>query len=131
MDDFTINDLLGVRFKNHGRSVEEGFDCYGLAIEVSKRLGHTLIDLWYDHSDEETFSNNVDDICNQMSDEVAETNEQTLGNLILFADEDGRMVHIGVILEEGRFIHAEHRGVNVTYLDDYYRKKWKVYKWLQ
>ena len=131
MNDLCINDLLGVRFKNHGRSIEEGFDCYGLAIEVSRRLGHELFDLWYEKSCPETFSENVDVVCKRMSDKTVETNEQELGNLILFADEGGRMIHVGVILEEGLFIHADLQGVRVTRLEDYYRKQWKVYTWLQ
>ena len=126
-----INDLLEARFKNHGRSVKEGFDCYGLAIEVSRRLGHELYDLWYEKACPETFSENVDTVCKRMSDKTIETTEQELGNLILFADENGRMVHIGVILEEGLFIHADIQGVRVTKLEDYYRKQWKVYTWLQ
>jgi len=131
MPDFTINDLVGVRFTNHGRSVEEGFDCYGLAIEVSKRLGHDLYDLWYEKSCEETFSENVDSGFAKMKDKVEETKEQKLGNLILFADEAGRMVHIGVILDEGLFIHAvPYGGVRVVRINDYHRKNWKVYKWL-
>lgn len=131
MADLYINDLIGVRFTNHGRSIAEGFDCYGLAIEVSKRLGHTLPDLWYQKSCPETFSTHVDDVYIQMSSVVEETTEQNLGNLILFGDNKGRMVHIGVILEEGVFIHADNGGVRVTALDNYYRKIWKVYKWLQ
>lgn len=132
MPELCIDDLLGVRFKNHGRSIEEGFDCYGLAIEVSKRLGHTLLDLWYERSCEETFAAKAEDMCDIMSKMVEETVEQDLGNLILFADEAGRMIHIGVILEKGLFIHAvPYGGVMVTRIDDYHRKVWKVYKWLQ
>jgi len=131
MNELVIDDLLSARFKNHGRSVEEGFDCYGLAIEVSRRLGHELYDIWYERACPETFSDNVDAVCSRMSDKTVETNEQELGNLILFADENGRMVHIGVILEEGLFIHADLGGVRVTRLENYYRKQWKVYTWLQ
>ena len=131
MRDLFIYDLIGVRFKNHGRSVDEGFDCYGLAIEVSRRLGHELYDLWYEKANPDTFNENVDDVCKKMSELVEETDSQELGNLILFADEKGRMVHIGVILEDGLFIHADFGGVRVTRIDDYYRKEWKVYKWRQ
>lgn len=126
-----IDDLIGVRFTNHGRSIEEGFDCYGLAIEVSKRLGHNLEDLWYEKSCPETFNDNASDMVSKMSSLTEETDEQELGNLILFSDGNGNMVHIGVFLEEGRFIHADIGGVRVTELDGYYRKKWKVYKWQQ
>lgn len=126
-----VDDLLGVRFVTHGRSISEGFDCYGLAIEVSRRLGHKLDDLWYKKSDAETFSMNAEKQIELLSEKVELTDEQSLGNLIVFSDNKGRMVHIGVILDEGRFIHAEIGGVRVTELEDYYRKEWKVYKWRQ
>ena len=126
-----IDDLIGVRFKNHGRSVEEGFDCYGVAIEVSKRLGHTLYDFWYEKANEKTFSENYDAMLKKMSDSVEETDEQELGNLVLFADEAGRMIHIGVFLEKGLFIHADNGRVRLSRIDSYRRTKWKVYKWQQ
>ena len=126
-----VDDLIGVRFVTHGRSISEGFDCYGLAIEVSRRLGHKLDDLWYKKSDAETFSMNAEKQIELLSGKVELTDEQSLGNLIVFSDSKGRMVHIGVILDEGRFIHAEIGGVRVTELEYYYRKEWKVYKWRQ
>ena len=126
-----IDDLLGVRFVNHGRSAQEGFDCYGLAIEVSRRLGHTLDDLWYKKSCPETFSKNAEEQIQRLSDRVEETKEQSLGNLIVFSDGKGNMVHIGVLLDEGVFIHADVGGVRVTELDGYYRTEWKVYRWRQ
>lgn len=124
-----INDLIGVKFTSHGRSKEEGFDCYGLAIEVSKRLGHELKDIWYEKACPETFIKNVN---NGISiNNVKETNELKLGNLIIFADSKGNMVHIGVMLDDEYFIHADMGGVKVIHLEDYYRKNWKVYTWLQ
>ena len=126
-----IDDLLGVRFVNHGRSISEGFDCYGLAIEVSRRLGHHLIDIWYAKASPETFSQNAEKQLKKLSDRLLQTDEQELGNLIIFSDSADRMVHIGVLLEEGIFIHADVGGVRITELESYYRKKWKVYKWQQ
>ncbi len=131
MSELVIDDLIGVRFKNHGRSIQEGFDCYGLSIEIAKRLGHTLIDFEYLKACPETFFENVDDIREQLDGLIEETDEQKLGNLILFADEKGRMVHMGTILQEGLFIHADIPCVMVTRLERYHRKQWKVYKWLQ
>lgn len=124
-----IDDLLGVRFTNHGRSIEEGFDCYGLAIEVSKRLGHELKDIWYERACPETFSNNAENCI--LLNEVVETKELKLGNLIVFSDGKGNMVHIGVMLDDEYFIHSDIGGVKVIRLEDYYRKNWKVYKWQQ
>lgn len=131
MADMRIDDLIGVRFTSHGRSVVEGFDCYGLAIEVSKRLGHKLPDLWYEKACPATFSENAEAMLFGLGDLLEETRERKLGNLIVFSDGNGNMVHIGVMLDEESFIHADTGGVRVTGLDGYYRKSWKVYKWRQ
>lgn len=34
-----FNDLVGVKFKDGGRSIKDGFDCYGLVREVYLRCG--------------------------------------------------------------------------------------------
>lgn len=125
-----ISDLIGVRFKTHGRNSKEGFDCYGLAIEVSKRFGHTLEDLWYQKSDNNTFSNNADCMLQKMKDSLKITEKQHEGDLVIF-EEAGKMVHIGVILEENVFIHCDKYGSRIELLNEYYRKQWKVYEWLQ
>lgn len=41
-----IEDLLGKPYKEHGRG-NGGYDCYGIAIEVERRLGHYLRDVLY------------------------------------------------------------------------------------
>lgn len=130
MPDVRIDDLIGVRFKSHGRNSVEGFDCYGLAIEVSKRFGHKLEDLWYEKACPETFSENVDEGI-EKNRKFAQTDEMEAGNLIIFSDSNGNMVHIGVLLDDERFIHADVGGVRVTELDGYFRQSWKVYKWQQ
>ena len=131
MDNLDITDLIGIRFKNRGRSINEGFDCYGLAIEVSKRLGHELKDVFYETSNSITFSKTAESVIKDMSQNVCKTEEMQLGNLIVFSDERGHMVHIGVILDEEYFIHCSSNGVSIVLLRDYYRKNWQVYKWLQ
>jgi cell wall-associated NlpC family hydrolase len=40
------DDLLNVPYKAHGRSKEEGFDCYGLAVEMCRRAGTPLVDMY-------------------------------------------------------------------------------------
>jgi cell wall-associated NlpC family hydrolase len=129
MPELYINDLLGVRFTSHGRSVQDGFDCYGLAIEVSKRLGHELKDLWYEKSEDRVFTENAESMI--AANGIIKTDNRELGNLIVFSDDKGNMVHIGVLLDEECFIHAELGGVRITRLENYYRKKWKVYTWQQ
>ena len=36
------SDLIGVPFKNRGRDVQSGLDCYGLVMEVFKRFGKVI-----------------------------------------------------------------------------------------
>ena len=124
-----INDLIGVRFLDHGRSKEHGFDCYGLAIEVSHRYGHELPDLWYKRADASTFNNNANDVLSELSNCLVLTDEQKSGNLVIFL-ENKHMGHIGVILEEDIFIHCDKYGVQIIRLSEYYRQNWKMYSWL-
>ena len=126
-----IDDLIGVRFTSHGRSRAEGFDCYGLAIEISKRLGRNLEDIWYEKASPETFTENYESVFSKVADKVELTDDLDFGNYIVFFDEKGNMVHIGVLLDDEVFIHADVGGVRITRLEDYYRRNWKVYKWLQ
>ncbi len=126
-----IDDLLGVKFTSHGRSIKEGFDCYGLAIEVSRRLGHILDDVWYKKACPKTFNDKAEITLRQLSDRLTETKSRTQGDLIVFFDSNKNMVHIGVMMDEDYFIHADLGGVRVTELYNYYRKDWKVYTWLQ
>ena len=51
MIDYT--DLIGVPFKNRGRDVKTGVDCYGLVIEVFKRFGHNIPEYYADYDDTE------------------------------------------------------------------------------
>lgn len=124
-----ITDLLGVRFVDHGRSISEGFDCYGLAIEVSKRFGHTLTDVWYEKGSADSFYKNAPAVLESLGNKVEPTTERTGGNLIVFFDGVGRMIHIGVILDDNHFIHCELGGVRVMRIDQYRRNKWRIYKW--
>ena len=42
-----VKDLIGIPYKDHGRDFS-GMDCYGIAIEVLKRFGKNLPDVFYD-----------------------------------------------------------------------------------
>ena len=48
-----FNDLIGVPFKNRGRDIQDGFDCYGLVKEVYRRYGHEIpeYDRQYNYDD--------------------------------------------------------------------------------
>ena len=124
-----LSDLIGVRFYTHGRSVSTGFDCYGLAIEVSRRFGHELKDLWYRSSDADTFAGNAGGMIERMAGMTERTDSCEPGNLVVFM-QDGRMVHIGVMVGDDMFIHCDRHGVRIMRLSEYYREgilyRWKI-----
>lgn len=122
-----LSDLIGVPFLPHGRS-KEGYDCYGCAIEVSRRFGHELPDVWYDRADGATFDGKYSDVLSRLGGSLSRTGSFEEGNIILFSDR-GRMVHIGVCLMGDDFIHCDRYGVRVSKLSTYQWRKYEVYKW--
>lgn len=123
-----IDDLLGVPFKMHGRTLA-GFDCYGLAIEVSRRFGHRLVDMFYDYN----ATNNLQDLNDNtynitQGSGLVKTDIPEMGDILLFFDNKNRTTHIGVYLSNDNFIHCDADGVRVTKLGSYFRK-WSAYKW--
>ena len=120
-----INDLLGKPYKAHGRG-PNGYDCYGLVIEVEKRLGRELPDL-YKIFDKKSEVKNL-----TISTEVVglkKTKTPVFGDIVVFK-KNGRADHIAVYLKNDDFIHCDGNGVRVMNLN-YYNKKGEFYTWLQ
>lgn len=123
-----IEDLLGVPFKIHGRD-KSGFDCYGLAIEISKRFGHKLVDMFYDYNS----TNNLQDLNDNTynithGSGLIKTEQPTMSDVLLFFDSKNRTTHIGIYLSDDNFIHCDGEGVHISKLSSYFRK-WSAYKW--
>lgn len=100
-----IDDLLGTPYRDHGRD-RSGYDCYGLAIEVERRFGYRLDDVYYeDHdtalSDATRATLNVTPIDRPRAGAVIEM--ETKGEL-----------HIGVCLNAREFIHMTRTGCRVN-----------------
>ena len=124
-----IDDLLGVRYRHNGRSAKTGFDCYGLAIEVEKRFGHTLPDLDSFKADGRDFIICKDTALNELSGKVRETDTpEQEGDVILF-NNNSVLNHIGVYLGNGKFIHCNKYGVHIERTAQCYNIG-KVYRWL-
>lgn len=123
MSCISVNDLIGCGFKTHGRTKEEGFDCYGLAIEVLKRNGITLPDLWYDNSKESDIKERVETLTKFIKIDNFE-------NLCIIDIETYRnYTHIGVYVGEGKFVHAiEKYGVIVENVSKYRHRIKGLYK---
>ncbi len=117
-------DLLAVKFTPHGRSVQEGFDCYGLAIEVLKRNGIILNDIFYD---------DIDDYKNITESAFLNTQIINVDNLeencIILISVNGNPTHIAVYIGEGLLIHAtENQGVVIQPVHRYERRIVGLYK---
>lgn len=123
-----IDDLLGVPFKMHGRD-RNGFDCYGLVIEVSRRFGHRMVDMFYDYDSSNNLRNLDDNTYNIIAGSgLIRTEIPAEGDVILFFDSKKRTTHIGVYLSNDNFIHCDSDGVHVSRLSTYFRK-WSAYRW--
>jgi len=106
LDNFEISDLIGIPYKENGRDLN-GLDCYGLAIEVEKRLGKNLIDVVYDNHSEE-LAEEYKPLLNLR--EVS----QIYRGVILEMHHDGEL-HIGVALNKEVMIHATiNQGVRIS-----------------
>lgn len=96
----TYTDLLGVKYRPHGRSKEEGFDCYGLVIEVLKRNGINLADLYYGSiKDSELVATGL------KGKYVTEIKKPEV-NCIVEITNCGEPSHMGVYIGEGLMIHT-------------------------
>ena len=102
-----VVDLIGIPYKAHGRTKEDGFDCYGLAIEIERRLGKELRDIDYQFNDPKLSEEYAPTL------NVKKTDKIEIGNLIemTFNSE----LHIGIIISDTTFIHAtRNQGVRIS-----------------
>jgi cell wall-associated NlpC family hydrolase len=97
-----VKDLVGIPYKAHGRDAS-GMDCYGLVIEVLRRQGKNVPDVFYPDTDNET------------NKKILRVLEEGIPNVELQKPEEGAVVeilvfgqpsHVGVCLGDGTFIHA-------------------------
>ncbi len=110
------SDLIGVPFKNRGRDKDTGLDCYGLVMEVYKKIGIQLPEYYADW-------NNVEKINGIIQQEVGTSLWKKVdgGHIpipcvmaIRFGVPKGVVNHTGVYVGNGKFIHIrENVGVCV------------------
>ena len=93
-------DLLGVRYTPHGRSREDGFDCYGLCIEVLRRNGITLPDLYYESMKDS------EKICSGLKGLRATKIDRPEENCIVEITNCGEPSHMAVYIGDGLMIHT-------------------------
>lgn len=110
------SDLIGVPFKNQGRDKNTGLDCYGLVMEVYKKIGIQLPEYYADWD-------NVEKINSIIQQEVGTSLWKKVDGrhipipcvmAIRFGVPKGVVNHTGVYVGNGKFIHIrENVGVCV------------------
>ena len=123
-----VNDLLGKPYKAHARG-PNAYDCYGLVIEVEKRLGHDMPDLYkkLSESDEWDYDPHNAEFATSMTG-MEKTNNPNFGYVVIFFDNKGRIFHTGVYLKNDDLIHCNKDGVHIIKVNQY-GSPWEVYKW--
>lgn len=108
-----LGDLLGVPYKIHGRD-KNGYDCYGLAIEVLRRYGYELKDYLYSEANSDTKNEVYSLAINGI--EHTELKNPEIGCIVLL-EVRGQPFHVGVYIGSGKIIHASiDRGVVIENL---------------
>lgn len=106
-----VADLIGVPFVEFGRDIKNGLDCYGLAIEVERRLGKTLKDVALEKFDRAKVERTAPtlNVKKLRLDEISE------GVILEFYGLQDKRLHVAVALDKSTFIHAtENQGVRIS-----------------
>ncbi|WP_196595461.1 glycoside hydrolase [Pectinatus frisingensis] len=104
------DDLIGAPFKNNGRDIKTGVDCYGLAMEVYSRFGIKLPEFFADYNDSDKISNIIH---GQMDSSVWREVKPPYPVPSLLAIRFGVpspiINHTGVYIGNSRFIHIREK----------------------
>jgi len=117
---FNITDLIGVSFKDGGRSVEEGLDCLGLLILIYKRMGISVYDFKISCSD---YKNIGEEYERQKSKSHWKKVEKPEAGCVLAMTRSMRfpksITHFGIYIGNDKFIHCiKDSGVIISRISD-------------
>jgi len=122
---------LGVKYQHRSCS-KFGCDCTGLIVGVMKSLGHikdyTLRNYPKDWNMHAMADNHIEEEISKFADKVS---KPVQGDIVLFKFKHQKFVaHIGILLEDGLFIHSWEKAGRVqissmsrwkSHVDSYYR----------
>lgn len=102
MSRIDVSDLVGKPFAEFGRG-PQSYDCYGLVLEVSRRLGRPFPDYGSLPAASEGAIRRIEERRGELSHVTA----PDVGDVILMAvSAPGRPDHLGIVTEPGWFLHA-------------------------
>lgn len=105
-----FDDLIGVPYKSHGRSKEEGFDCYGLVLECCRRAGTPLADIDY------TVSSLPDKEAARYAEKLnVEKAPAPRAGYVCEMEYNGNL-HLGYMIDRNNVLHMTEKGARVTYI---------------
>lgn len=105
-------DLIGVPFKNQGRDVKSGLDCYGLVVEIYRRCGKEIGEYYSDCSDKARINAILRrEVATMKWRRLAEGEALPVPCLVAlrFNSPPGVVNHTGVYIGNGRFIHTREK----------------------
>lgn len=120
-----IDDLLGVPYVLGGRDVKNGLDCYGLTIEIERRLGTPVFDA--ETVGKRGFSSCIKENLNKGCVIKVDVPSE-IGDILVFEDDRGVCKHTGVYLGGGRVIHCNEEGVHIEPIGYVGFPNWRVYR---
>lgn len=120
-----LADLIGIPFKVHGRD-KTGMDCYGLLIEISKRLGVNFPDAFYNSVDNSSKENTYNFLYENLPlEKINELEKYCVISMFM----GGKFSHVGVYLGQGKFIHStENCGVCIQNINKYKKMIHSIYR---
>jgi cell wall-associated NlpC family hydrolase len=117
-----VAECIGVPYKEHGRDIKTGFDCYGLFLYIVNGLGNPIPDYAYSPDWCKQGYNYFIENYYQYADEIQEK-ELIPSDVILLQGFEGVAYHIAVYIGEGKFIHCGKLGVTIARLHVWKQKK--------
>jgi peptidoglycan endopeptidase LytE len=130
-----IAKYLGTPYRHRGRSLA-GVDCWGFIKLVYADLGIRLFDIEELEYKRAWFLEKRDYLKDNLDLDWEKVENPMILDGILFVNRKGIANHAGIVLSEGRFIHASRQGVIVSSLSDpawktriesFYRLKEKIW----
>ena len=111
-----VKNLLGIKYKHKGRSIKDGLDCIGLALIFHPELSKYDI---YDYN--ETYNNEI--LLKVLENLNKRTGEPQFGDILVFDFYKNKAFHVGIYIENNRFIHViKSSGVTCPRLNEKYKK---------
>ena len=113
-----VSDLIGVPFVSKGRDPKTGLDCWGLVVEVGRRMGKNIPDFYVDAMD----SKQIGVIKEFVEKDWQKAEKPDTGVIVGIRLDRGCLPdvtqHFGVCLDRRRFIHTmQDTGVIITDLN--------------